>query len=531
MRVAGTVIWATDLTEGAATTGAKGQPGSVYSYSVSFAVAVSSRPIKGIGRIRADGKLIRDEDGIFKVPVTFRFHDGDEQQELDPLIGSIEGIGSAPAYRGLAIAVFEDLELVEFGNRIPFITAEIFGDEAPPTVGAIFNDASTGLIACNDPQTVVGYAAHGGSMRAAIEPLIDALGIRLVEDEGMLRSPSSDLLVIDSEHELGASAEEPCPRFERGQLRASEMLTSVRLSFADPLRDYQQGEARASAGDAHRRETDHDLPAALDAGSAKAIAQTRLARAWAERDCLTLRLPPRYLAVTPGRQLDLPLTPSRWVVERSSLEGFVCVLEARPRGEMVEAMAADSGRAAPPVPDEGELTLSLFEAPARDSSGRRSVLLAASSPGPGWRSRSVEVVIGPHRFVERTASRKSTLGRATSSTAVDAQFVDVELIDRGQWLVSCDEQALAGGANSALLGNEMIQFSDAEPRAPGRFRLSGLVRGVGGTDGGSGAQEAGKAFVLLEQDRLRLVAIPPWLTASKVEMTETLIECLRTGQG
>ena len=50
MRVAGSIVWSTDLQEDSQTEGAKGQPDSVtYSYSVSFAVALSSRPIGGMG--------------------------------------------------------------------------------------------------------------------------------------------------------------------------------------------------------------------------------------------------------------------------------------------------------------------------------------------------------------------------------------------------------------------------------------------------------------------------------------------------
>src|SRR5919205_2057083 len=45
MRVAGSVIWATDLVESEQTSGAKGQPDVTYSYSVSLAVALSSRPV------------------------------------------------------------------------------------------------------------------------------------------------------------------------------------------------------------------------------------------------------------------------------------------------------------------------------------------------------------------------------------------------------------------------------------------------------------------------------------------------------
>lgn len=61
MRVAGTVVWATDLREEeVASGGGKGSPGAInYAYSASFAVALSSRAAQSIGRIWADGKLLR----------------------------------------------------------------------------------------------------------------------------------------------------------------------------------------------------------------------------------------------------------------------------------------------------------------------------------------------------------------------------------------------------------------------------------------------------------------------------------------
>lgn len=73
MRVAGSVIWATELKESSEPqSGAKGQPEViVYSYAASFAVALSSRAAKGVGRIWADGKLLRGAAGDFKVKTGF----------------------------------------------------------------------------------------------------------------------------------------------------------------------------------------------------------------------------------------------------------------------------------------------------------------------------------------------------------------------------------------------------------------------------------------------------------------------------
>lgn len=59
----------------------------------------------------------------------------------------------------------------------------------------------------------------------------------------------------------------------------------------------------------------------------------------------------------------------------------------------------------------------------------------------------------------------------------------VELVDRGQWLLSGDDDALVTGGNLAPLGNEVIQFGneviqfgDVSPLGERRLRLSRLMR-------------------------------------------------------
>lgn len=134
IRVAGTVIWATELRERQSNGGGgKGRPSTTsYSYSASFAVLLSGRTIRTVRRIWADGKLLRGAAGDWKVPTVFRLHLGSEDQVADPLIASAEGLAMTPASRGQAYAVFEDLPLAEFGNRIPSLTFEVEADVGPP---------------------------------------------------------------------------------------------------------------------------------------------------------------------------------------------------------------------------------------------------------------------------------------------------------------------------------------------------------------------------------------------------------------
>ena len=78
VRAAGTIIWATELAEHKTKSGGgKGRPSTTtYSYSASFAVALSSRPILSLGRIWADGNLLRGAEGDLKSAGTLRIHAG-----------------------------------------------------------------------------------------------------------------------------------------------------------------------------------------------------------------------------------------------------------------------------------------------------------------------------------------------------------------------------------------------------------------------------------------------------------------------
>ncbi len=190
MRVAGTVIWATDLQEHKETSGGgKGKPKTVnYSYSASFAVALSGRPVREVRRIWADGKLLRGAAGDFKSEVgAFRLHGGGEDQAPDPLILAAEGASGAPAYRGTAYAVFEDLELADFGNRIPSLSFELVAEEEA-ALAAIAEGLSDGAVTADEsPLPLAGYAASGDSVRSAVEALGDALPLRLVDAGERLR--------------------------------------------------------------------------------------------------------------------------------------------------------------------------------------------------------------------------------------------------------------------------------------------------------------------------------------------------------
>lgn len=121
-RVAGQVIWASRFAESEATEGGgKGSRPRVtsFSYSVSLAVALCEGPITGVGRVWADGQEIDAST------LTMRVYLGGEAQQPDPRIAAVEGLDNAPAYRGIAYVVIEDMQLAPFGNRVPALSFEV----------------------------------------------------------------------------------------------------------------------------------------------------------------------------------------------------------------------------------------------------------------------------------------------------------------------------------------------------------------------------------------------------------------------
>lgn len=129
--ISGEVIWATKLRESSQTdtrsvgSGKKKQKvrETTYRYSASFALSLGEGPMRHFGRVWANGHPLDLTDMIEEGRV--RFYPGSDTQMPDPLIDGIEG--GAPAYRGTAYLVFEDLPLEEWGNAVPQIKVEVWG--------------------------------------------------------------------------------------------------------------------------------------------------------------------------------------------------------------------------------------------------------------------------------------------------------------------------------------------------------------------------------------------------------------------
>lgn len=518
MRVAGPVIWATDLVESRGISGGgKGRPSTEsYSYSANFAVALSGRTIRRVGRIWADGRLLRGEAGDFKVATGFRLHTGTEDQPVDPLIASVEG-ARASAFRGIAYAVFEGLALAEFGNRIPQLTFEVEADAASLSCGTIAQALSPWVRAGDDGTMVGGFAASGGSVRAVLAMLADMSGGQWVAEGRGLRlavpDPAAVPTLIQDE---GMGADGPGRRGQREVAAEAILPASVTVAHYDPARDYQIGMQRARRPGGVRDER-LDLAAVLDAATARTLAEDRLARKRAERVRRTVTLGPDALAIAPGGLVTIVGEAGRWRVVEAAWEAMAVRLTCVPVGHVGPMLAASPGRIARATDlTIGATRLIAFEAPPLTDdllSAPRLTVIAAG--GPGWRQANLAYSLddGASWTAIGTTALPGVIG---SVTAVTPGGGTTSLIDRrgafvvtvAEDLADADAAAIEAGANLAWIGGELIQFARAEPLGDRRWRLRELRRGLRGTEAMIGQAVAGMPFALIAAEAVRTIDVP-----------------------
>lgn len=331
-RIGGHVIWA-DLNEDgehlverkrkkSVGSGKNKQKVTEHYYTSTFAVAfcvgtqwmpddstVYRAPV--IQRLWADDVLIYDADAVENVIVP-TLYSGSESQSPDPVVIAGEDVssGDAPAFRGLCYAVFEDMNLEDFGSRIPNFSAEIATD--PVTLSNVVSDLcrSVGL-ATSDLEftaatdTVTGFVALSrGAPQDAIQSLLTAYNYDLVEVDGKLKlvprggSATFALTADDLGAQIGEDGAEP---YTRRRSMKIDRPGRVDVRYFDKDADHQQAietEWR-QASDVSNVMT-FDLPISAASDFARGIAARELDRASFEDQTFDTSVLHRLSSIAPG---------------------------------------------------------------------------------------------------------------------------------------------------------------------------------------------------------------------------------------
>lgn len=537
VRTAGSIIWATDLKESKETSGGgKGKPKvTSYSYTISIAIALSSGPIDGIGRVWADGNLLRGEQGDLKVGGEMRLYRGFGDEEPDPLIAadrSTNPNSGCPGFRGLAYVVFEDLDLSSFGNRVPSLNFEIFaGDEV--TVNAIIDSYVPGAAGHVPLNGVMGLSYEQGSLANLISGLNEYFPFAVGVDESGLKltayHDAADPVAITQTMMLASDQD---GKFKGGMAkkrRSSDAHTSVALRYYDKDRDYQAGLQHALTYAGSGQGAADELPCTMRASEARAVIDAKARRERVRNDILQCHISELGVGLDFSRLVSVEGEAGFWTVRNWDLSD---------RGVELELMrtAISEIRKGPAEPGDlvfpqdlamGETYLRAFELPAdaEQSLNTPQVFAALSSPSIAWRGSALyrddagtlepvasatrdQCVMGELASELRPSSALIYEADAALTVACLSPFAEFET--RGP-------RGVENGVNKLLVGDEIIQFTTSEKVSDRLWVLGGLLRGRAGTESAAlRGHPSGTAVTLLNQNLTRIENLSVYGTASPI---------------
>lgn len=497
MRVAGVVLWASQPVA----TATVSKSGTSQGSSVSFAYGLSSARVESVGRIWADGRLIRDRDGKQAISFDVRLHNGDEDQLGDPLIASILGEAHAPAFRGIAYLLFEDLDLSTFGNRLPIITVEVDGTTGPIDVeGVLGKQLGLPTAQSDAAHELEGYALVGDDLASALSPLCSAFDPSFAFDEGgwaLGKAPAHHLI----DERLWTI--EQAKQGSAGSGGRTDPPTKLSLRYFDPALDFAASEKAARLPGTERLKR-IELPATMTGERAKAAAFEQLTKEGERSEQHWLRLPFSYFKISVGDTVSSGgAEDRRYTVCTKELQAGQLRLGLRRQMTSSVTFEVEIGSAPTATKLQREpLSLSMIEVPGEMFESEPAILVLVSGGHVPFQAMPLTIAVGGVEQVRTSAAAAASKGVLLNSLP----FSSTEVLDKHHRLLvefdndpllsSCDDTALLAGANLAWVDGEFIQFATAKALGEAKYEISDLVRGRFDT-GGEGTHEPGSPFLLV----------------------------------
>ena len=526
-RVAGNVIWATKYVEHRheESQGGKGGPKYTtvnFTYTCSFAIGLADCELFSIERIWADGNLITP---------AYTFYPGSETQMPDATIEGYEGVGNAPAYRGLAYVVFEDFDLTNYGNRIPVLTFEcvrvmnkLCNIVRDIVTASGIDDSELSFTTFSDFDAVVsGYVISSmGTHRSALEPLQAAYFFDMAETRGLLRCirrGAGETVTVDAADLAAHEGENVPDSLKSSRKQEMELPQRLIVTYLNKLNDYQTATVEAKRiVTSSSNAVNVSIPIVLTTAEAMELAEKLLYETWMGRLSRDVVLPTKYAYVAPGNVLNVTTGGKviSGLVQKSSYgKPGLAKLTVVDNGAVLYlpvVRTADPDIQQTPRKLPSDITMEVFET---------NLLLDGSVPYRPYVAVYANVFYGVNVLSSADGGATYQLMQQIFSAAREGYFWDAytpdgndgplapgpaDYIDRcntieveivNGTLESVSELALLNGANVCLLGDEILQFQTAVLTEYDSYILSNLLRGRRGTEWAMATHTYDDRFVLL----------------------------------
>lgn len=366
------------------------------------------------------------------------------------------------------------------------------------------------------------------SAREALQPLLAAYFVDVTESSGKLRFEHrydrTSVATIGWD-DLGAGSQAAQPddlALERQQ--DAELPRSMAINFLNIAADYQAATETARRQLApSANDQSLDLTIATTADHAAAVAQGLLTTAWIERDRRSFSLPRKWSWLDPGDFVDVQTADGTTVSGRIvrlqddgiTIAGDLVCVQAAYLGATATGASPDAGQTGPAPLASSEAVL-LDLPPLRQQDDDAGLYAAALPAGGTWSGALVYTGASSASLQSAGAVYSAvSIGYATSVLPVwvsgcmdQSSSVTVQMV-RGELHSAARDAVLDNAANVALLGGELLQYMHAQDLGGGLYRLSGLLRGIRGTEHATATHTIGERFVLLAPASLARAALDP----------------------
>lgn len=458
------------------------------------------------------------------------FHLGSSAQTADTLIDSLED--DVPGFRGIAYAVFNNLQLVDFGNRIPQFAFLIEAATAPKTVAASVGDlieragrSSGEYDAAGISGNLRGMGISGPqSMRNALGPLMLAFDIVVNESAGVLTfkhrgDVDSDTVNADdlAAHEEGADVPRVASIVDG---MGCDLPGEVDVQFMESTLDYLQGSQRERRIDISTNTIVRlNLPIVLTPGEARAIARRELWTPWANRQVIRISLPPSYLHYQENDKISVAIEGESYQIlikriDRGAnhlinIEGILEEVQTLTQGEDSESPIVFTPEFYVPP----ELIFEFIDiAPFRSEEVLTPGFYHGAcsfEPSVSWPGGTLYISDDDTNFAKLCTIPDETVIGETTTALEDANpgywdlINTVTVVLKEGTLSSATESQVLNGANRALIGDEVIAFQTATLTDTRTYTLTNLIRGLRNTERFTANHNTRERFVLLTDGGLQ----------------------------
>ncbi|MDB2415432.1 glycoside hydrolase TIM-barrel-like domain-containing protein, partial [Rickettsiales bacterium] len=360
--------------------------------------------------------------------------------------------------------------------------------------------------------------------RDAIDILRKAYFFDAVESENKIKFVSRGGSNVASITEDDLLPQESGNLIETTRIQELELPQKIDVNYLNKITHYQTGNQHSQRLTTNSIGVETiGMPLVLSDQEAKVIADKSLFSAWIGRTSYSFDLPIKYARLEPTDIIDVTINGvshiMRIVDTHFGVPGIVKIQAIEEDVSIYDFYnePGDVTAQTNVVEDVGQTILSLMDLPAlpSDSEDKSYLRIAVSGQEAAWKGSVVYRSDDDGANYQQLVSIESaaTMGYSTTALAdgpVDlfdsANSVTISLYGSNT-LSSVTEIALLNGANTAKLGNEIIQFQTATLISPGKYSLTNLLRGRLGTSWAISGHSDSEEFILLDNKMVK-EAIP-----------------------